>query len=208
MAKTAKIIKLDAEQITDGGAETVDIQRPYTVTIAVQGIAPILFHRWNCEAVAAKASAAKGSKAKKTDNVESYMYRDDDGVICIPGDYLRGAIVKAAKFLQDPRSPRKSAEDLYKAGIVVLTYLAPLGVKEPDYLDQRRVTVQRAGITRTRPTMNVGWKAVFDVMVNLPHYIPPHVLQQVVNDAGKLIGLGDYRPTYGRFTVTGWSIQE
>lgn len=44
---------------------------PYVARFTIEGVAPILFHRWSCEDVEAKANAAKNSKAKKTDNVES-----------------------------------------------------------------------------------------------------------------------------------------
>ena len=167
-------------------------------------------HRWSNEAVAAKAAAAKGSKAKKTDDVESYVYRNDDGEICIPGEYLRGAICGkqgSAKFRQDPRSPRKSALDLYKAAVIVETQLATLGVKDWDYLDRRRVTVQSNSITRVRPAMLTGWKASFDLTVALPEYVPPVDLRSVLIDAGRLIGLGDFRPTYGRFHVINFVVQ-
>jgi hypothetical protein len=66
-------------------------------------------------------------KAKKTDDLESYVYRCDDYTIGVPGEYFRQSIINAAKFRQDPRSPRKSAMDLYKAGIVSLTELSSLG---------------------------------------------------------------------------------
>ena len=103
------------------------------------GTADLLFHRWNSQAVEEKAKAAKNSKAKKTDDIESYVYRNDGGELCIPGEYVRQAIVAAAKFRQDPRSPRKSAMDLYKAGVVPLTILASTGKKAWDYEDTRRV---------------------------------------------------------------------
>ncbi len=148
---------------TNGGKQVIDASQPYSVSVLVQGSADLLFHRWNCEAVDEKAKAAKNSKAKKTDNVESYVYRNEDGDICLPGEYLRQAIIAAAKFRQDPRSPRKSAMDLYKAGIVCETMLASLGCKDWDYLDTRRVVVQRNGINRTRPAVRAGWKAEFQV---------------------------------------------
>ena len=56
-----------------------------------------------------KAKAAKNSKAKKTDNLETYVYRCDNGNLGIPGEYLRGSVINAAKYRQDPRSPRASA---------------------------------------------------------------------------------------------------
>lgn len=160
-----------------------------------------MFHRWNCESVASKAAAKKGSAEKKSDDVESYVYRNEKGEICIPGEYLRGAIIAAAKFQQDPRSPRKSAMDLFKASIVSLTELSSLGCKNWDYLDKRRVVIQRNGITRSRPAMKEGWKASFILMCNLPEYIDEQLLNSTIQAAGKLIGLADFRPSYGRFNV-------
>jgi hypothetical protein len=204
--KMNKIVALKADQVTNGGEAQLEYSNPYQVMVAIDGVAPILFHRWNCEAVETKAKAAKGSRAKKTDDIESFIYRNDAGHICLPGEYLRQSIITAAKFKQDPRSPRKSAMDLFKAGIVSLTPLASLGKKEWDFIDQRRVTVQRNGITRMRPAMREGWKAEIELMVNLPEYIPPMFLRQVLDDAGRLVGVGDFRPTYGRFTISQWII--
>lgn len=195
-------------EVTNGAEQTISLETPYVATVRVRGVADMLFHRWNAEAVDEKAKAKKGSEAKKTDNIESYVYRDDSGVIGVPGEYMRGAIVLAAKFRQDPRSPRKSAQDLFKAGVVSLTPLASLGVKQWDYLDRRRVVVQRQGINRTRPAMKAGWEAEFRLMVTVPEYIDRDLLQDVIGIAGRLGGLGDFRPTYGRFNIVGYSISE
>lgn len=197
--------------VTNLAEFTLNASEPYRVGLTIQGTSTLLFHRWNCEAVDAKAKAAKGSAAKKTDDVESYVYRDDNGELCIPGEYLRQAIAGpagAAKFRQDPRSTRKSALDLYKAGVVSLTELATLGVKDWDLIDQRRVTVQRAGITRMRPAMLAGWRADFELQVLLPEYIPPMDLLDVITRAGQLVGLADFRPTYGRFAVVRFEVLE
>lgn len=193
---------------TNGGAATIEAGAPYRASVTIQGAADLLLHRWNCEAVASKAAAAKNSKAKKTDAVESYVYRNEDGEICLPGEYLRQSVIHAAKFRQDPRSPRKSAMDLYKAGIVVETNLASLGVMEWDYLDTRRVVIQRNGVNRCRPAMRIGWKATFTVLVLTPEYIDEHQLQDVLSAAGRLVGVGDFRPTFGRFSVTNFEILE
>lgn len=96
--------------------------------------------------------------------------------------------------------------DLYKAGIVSLTELASLGSTDWDYLDRRRVTVSRAGITRERPAMNAGWLAGVQLLINTPEYIAPQTLHAVLTDAGRLIGVGDFRPSYGRFLVKSYAI--
>lgn len=196
--------KIEAEvlaNVSNGGASAIATGVPYQVNVRIEGAAPILFHGWNCEAVEAKGKAAKNSKAKKSDDLESYVYRNVAGDLCLPGEYLRQAVIAAAKFKQDPRSPRKSAADLFKAGIVCTTHLASLGVRDWDYVDRRRVTVQRNGITRERPALREGWKAAFDFTILLPEYIDRHLFAEVTQSAGRLVGLGDFRPTYGRFNI-------
>jgi hypothetical protein len=202
MKQAAEITAIGGESPTNGAANQIEFTEPYTVMIQLTGSADLIFHRWNVEAVEEKAAAKKGSKAKKTDDLESYVYRDEKGSICLPGEYLRQSVIHAAKFHQDPRSPRKSAMDLFKAGLVVLTQLATLGSKKWEYEDRRRVTVQRNGITRARPAFLKGWKAEIEFAVLLPEYISPTFLHDVLNTAGRLIGVGDFRPTFGRFQIT------
>lgn len=202
------IHKLNVEKLepSNGAASTIALTEPYTVVVAVEGTSDMLFHRWNAEAIDAKAGASKNSKAKKTDDLESYVYRTDAGDIALPGEYLRQIIINAAKFRQDPRSPRKSAMDLYRAGVVSLTHLASLGKAQWDYEDRRRVVIQRAGVNRTRPAMKLGWKAEFELLINLPEYISPHDLHEVISQGGRLIGFGDFRPSFGRYAVMGFKV--
>lgn len=198
--------------VSNGAAPDIDLSIPYTARVTIRGVADLLFHAWNNEAVRDKAGASKGSKAKKTDNVESYVRRDDDGLICMPGAYLAGSVYNAAKFRQDPRSPRKSAHDLFKAAVITMTPLAPIHTaaggttKVWDFEDRRRVTVQRAGVTRTRPAFKAGWSVTMDFLVTLPGYIEPATLHDTLIDAGRLVGVADFRPTYGRFLVTSFEV--
>ena len=187
--------------VSNGGAEAIGFSAPYETKVEIEGTAPLLFHAWNVEAVREKAGAAKGSRAKKEDNVESYVYRNTQNHICLPGEYFRQSIIQAARYIQDPRSPRKSAMDLFKAGIIVLTDLASLGTEKWDMLDQRRVTIQRNGVTRIRPAMLPGWRTSFELEVILPEYISREVLNAAAQSAGRLVGVGDFRPTYGRYQV-------
>lgn len=198
---------IDLEGSNDAAPE-INMQMPYVARVTITGVAAILFHRWSNEAVAEKAAAAKNSKAKKTDNIESYMYRTDDGNIGIPGEYLRRSIVTAAKFKQDPRSPRKSAMDLYQASIISLTDLADTGAKDPDYIDRRRVTVQRSGVTRERPALRAGWTVTFDLLCQSPEYISPQDLLDTITQAGRLVGMADFRPSFGRYQVTRFEVTE
>lgn len=204
--KENRATEIGGESPTNGARSAINSYLPYVVEIELVGTADLLFHRWNNEAVAEKAAARKGSAAKKTDDIESYVYRTDKGELAIPGEYLRMAVIGAAKYRQDPRSPRKSAMDLYKAGLISLTNLASLGTKAWDYEDKRRVVIQRSAITRTRPAMKAGWRAKFSLQVNLPEYISEVDLNETITMAGKLIGLADFRPTFGRFQITKFAV--
>src|SRR4029077_670670 len=100
-----------------------------------------------------------------------------------------------------------------KAGLIGLSGLAPVrtnehpkGTKTWDYEDRRRVSVQRSGVTRTRPAFREGWKASHIFMVSVPEYIAPSFLNEVAQRAGLLVGVGDFRPTYGRYAVTSFKV--
>lgn len=187
--------------VSNGASGIIEMSEPYVVRISIRGVSDYLYHRWNCEAVAAKAVAAKGSKAKKTDDVESYVYRCENGNLGIPAEQFRQSLIVASKSRQDPRSPRKSAFDLFKAALIVTPEVYDIGTDEWSYLHQARVQVQRNGLTRIRPALKAGWVAQFDVTVLLPEYIDRNMLQEVAVHAGRLCGIGDFRPTYGRYAV-------
>lgn len=207
-AKVVRSIGLDEQQTDNGGRSAIEQQRPYRARLTVVGVAPILFHRWDVEAVKEKGSAAKGSETKKTDNLESYVYRTTEGLLGVPGDNFAAALQEAGRYEKDPRSPRKSLRDLIKAAVIPLDICAPFEPKRKawDYEDKRRAPVQRQGITRIRPALKEGWRVSFTVLVTLPQYITPELLTKLANAAGLLAGLCDHRPTYGRFSVQGFTI--
>lgn len=175
----------------------------------IRGTQPLLFHAWSNESVAEKAAAKKGSETKKTDDIESYVYRDEKECICIPSRYIIRSIVEAGRNFQDPRSTRKSAKELVQAAVMADEILSPVlvndkPVKEWDYLDKQRVCIMRSAITRTRSAFNKGWEADITLICQVPEHVTPDFLRNLVDNAGLLIGVGDFRPTYGRYQVVSW----
>ncbi len=187
------------------------LQQPFSAKVRLEGTQDILFHRWNDEEVQAKAAAKKGSEEKKRDNPEAYIYRNAEGFICIPGRYLVRAVVEAGRNFQDPRSKKKMAKELVQAAVMSDEILSPILVKgEPtkewDYDDRQRVCIMRSAITRTRPAFKRGWQVDFTLISLVPDLITPDFMRKLVDYAGLLGGLGDFRPTYGRFRVINWEI--
>lgn len=179
------------------------LKMPYSVDVAIEGVSMLLYHRYDPDSVESRAGAKKGSKEKKTDDVESCVYRvPETHELALPAVAIKESICNAAKFAQDPRSPRKSARDLYRASIIVSPDLIPTGKATWDGMDRRGVRVQQNRVTRLRPFLDKGWKVDFVIDVLEPEYIQPAWLQEQVERAGRLVGLLDFRPDFGRFRVT------
>ena len=110
-----KAVNVSEEQVNN--SVDLSLQQAFGARVRIEGVHDILFHRWNAEDVQAKAEAKKGSEEKKRDNPEAYVYRNDEGYICIPGRYIVRSVVEAGRNFQDPRSKRKMAKDLVRMGV-------------------------------------------------------------------------------------------
>ena len=80
MAK-AKLVAVSTP--SNDGKHSIDMSVPYAVHLTLQGTSDLLFHRWSCEDVEEKANASKNSAAKKTDNIDAYLWKDEKGKIDI-----------------------------------------------------------------------------------------------------------------------------
>ena len=67
-------------------------------------------------------------------------------------------------------------------------------------LDQRSAVVQRGRILRARPRWD-AWALKFTVQVTDPRGTEID-LKQFLEEAGRTVGIGDYRPKFGLFEVT------
>lgn len=202
---------LELVPVSNDGQNAIGMETPFTVEVSLKGTTPFLFHRWSNEAVAAQQAAKKNSIVKKSDNVESYVFRNEKKELCIPAEYVRMSIINSGKYDQHPQKPRASAFDLFKAGIVCSPDLCPLNGGEAyewDALDQRRVVIQRSSITRSRPMMKTGWEIDLEITSLLPDLIDFNFLNKTLIRAGQLIGIGDFRPSFGRFTVVRFKLKK
>lgn len=213
MASTAaktQPLTVREDQVSNGAKDAIETGMPYRLEVSIVGVANLMFHRYNDEEVAAKSAAAKGSKAKKTDNLESYVYRTPEGLLGIPGYVFTAAVREAGRFRQDPRSPRKSMVDLIKAGVLPLDDVAPLIPETTvwDFDDVRRVVVGRAAVSRHRPAMRTGWRCTFNVLIATPEYLQLDTMSELITQAGRLCGLCDFRPSHGRFSITAMAVHD
>lgn len=158
-----------------------------------------------------KQLKAVSSKRTKTEDDQEEMarieyigglYFDEDLGPYIPGINVHRCLVEAGKLNKLGRHVER--------GVIVQDEMLPLGYRgprDPDelYKDKNFVSRLSVGVTtsrvmRTRPQFR-QWALEADLMVDTGQ-LDLHQISEIAEKAGKMIGLGDYRPRFGRFDVT------
>ena len=82
-------------------------------------------------------------------------------------------------------------------------YVRQFGIEalHPDDFVMNQIDLDQVACLSAIKAMRAGWKAEFVLEILTPEYIDPTLLQDVTNTAGRLVGVGDFRPTYGRFFI-------
>lgn len=197
------------------------------VAFQIEGIAPLFLH--NSQAASPLSQFSKAmkkitAKRKKTEEdhealalIEwaSGMYGTEPGEVtvdgasvrikgfgvpCIPSDNLERMLVDAAT--------KQKLGKVFKAAVFVdgdtpIKYAGPKTVEklfgDPQWIDSRLSKVGQATVLRTRPIFH-EWSLEFNVNF-LPSELEESQVRDAVDTASRIIGLGDWRPKYGRFIV-------
>lgn len=175
------------------------------------GTTPLLMHNArlsNPTDEIAKAMKRVSSKRTKTDDDHEELarlehmgslYFDDDMGPFIPGQNFERCLVDAARVTK--------AGKKIERGVFVETNINPLAYDGPRTIDElwkddnfrhvASVKVQQNRVTRTRPQFRT-WAVDADGMFD-PAVISLEELAEIAETAGRMIGLGDWRPRFGRF---------
>lgn len=131
------------------------------------------------------------------------LYVNDKGAPAIPVDWLLACALAGGK--------RFKIGQLIKAGVFAVKDMFELDFdfkKKTDldalyadgrFVDYRGVVVSRARVMRCRPHFP-GWSLEAALAFD-PTTIDKSQLLQALETAGNLVGIGDYRPRFGRFTI-------
>lgn len=181
--------------------------------ITIEGTAPLLMHNSrlaNPLDPAAKELKRVTGKRKKTDDDYAEaarlehlggLYLDPDVGPYIPGDNIWRSLLDAArKHRMGPK---------IEGGVLVTTDVNPLAYPGPrtaealwgdeNFRHMASVKVQKARLMRCRPIFR-QWRTEATGVID-PSVIDLAELAQVAETAGTLIGLGDWRPRYGRYAA-------
>jgi hypothetical protein len=191
----------------------------YTVDVSVEGVAPLLQHKFPLPDFSDLGKGGKQSTGEKdyTEEWKDYLYVDSDGEIFQPAVHFDGCMVKAAVNFKIQGKRGKTYKDLFKGNVFCSPDEILHGIKAPEtldndadkplYLDIRPVVISRARVVRIRPAFAPGWKLSFEIEI-LDDQIPANVVNEVLSLAGKTVGVGDFRPRFGRFMVTRFEVRK
>lgn len=183
------------------------------ITLKITGASPLLMHSdllANPLHPDTKAHKALTAKRKKTDEdheaiahsefISGCYWNEHDG-FHVPGQNFDAAFLAGAKL--------SKMGTHWKRGAVVVTDQAKLlfdGPKTPEalwndrrFVDCRGVKVGTAKVMRYRAIF-MEWATTVDVALN-PEVLDVSEAKKAIMDAGRLIGVCEYRPRFGRFEV-------
>ena len=184
-----------------------------------EGTTPLLMHNSRLSnPLDDVAKAMKRISAKRTKTEDDHaelarlehmgsLYFDTDIGPFLPGQNFERCLVDAARITK--------AGKKIERGVFIETNVNPIAYDGPrtieglwddvNFRHTASVKVQQNRVTRTRPQFR-NWTAEADGMYD-PAVINLEELAEIADTAGRMIGLGDWRPRFGRFkaTVTGIS---
>ena len=181
--------------------------------ITITGTAPLLMHNGrlaNPLDPSTQALKALTSKRKKTDDDLSDiaraeflggLYIDPDVGPFIPGENIERTIRDGATLTKNGMNVKRGL--FIETGVNPLAYAGPR-TAEALWDDQnfrliRTVTNQQNRVPRTRPIFT-DWRTSAEGSLD-EAILDFRTLGGIVEQAGMYVGLGDWRPRYGRFTA-------
>lgn len=192
------------------------------IKVTISGITPLLMNRFHEAAEVAVSGGTsvtfKGDKGTPRQQAEVKRYFDEDGRLYIPGPNIFACIIAAGTFHKAGKSKLTTLRtSLIPAGVMVDDLVCNLTDANGDPLtdwevDSRSVVIPSTGgrIMCHRPRVD-DWDSTFTLDVDASMFSPA-LVRAIVDDAGKKIGLGDFRPArkgpFGRFVVSHWEVQK
>jgi hypothetical protein len=184
-----------------------------TQKAVIESIAPLLMHNGQLadpmnDHSRAVSDAVKAAKKSKTPTAWEAAYRaeflgglylDENLEPCLPGEMLEAVIIEGAK---KTKQGRETTAAIIVDGNFPLLYKGP---RKADQLWKEKfyktasAKVGKNRVMRTRP-MFQSWSCEFLIHFN-PSLVDRKDLIRFLAKAGAEVGVGDFRPRYGRFVV-------
>lgn len=176
------------------------------INVTIKGIAPLLQNRFP-EAEQFEDKTRKRAGMPEEMDVEKRLYKFPDGTIYQPAEHILGAMIKASTNFLIVGKRKKSYRELVESSIFIEPECIPHKIQKW-VVDKRSVVnpATKGRQIRLRPRFD-EWELDFKI-ITYEKQLPFEVIKQILDYAGTHIGIGDFRPRFGRFIVTKFELAE
>lgn len=177
------------------------------IKVEIIGKTPLLVNRFHEDAAQEATSGVHSRKEKPTEYEDAKMrlYLNERGPY-IPDEWIRQAMIGAAARHKVGR--RAATTDVAAA---LYVFPAQINLQGDWHVDSRAIVIPatKGRLLRHRPMFD-QWSASFSLQIDTD-IISEALAKAILVDAGRLVGIGDFRPArkgpYGRFEVSGWETE-
>ncbi len=180
--------------------------------VVIEGITPLLVNKFTD---AAQLSATNGSTAaykgaaNPKEEAFSRLHLDEEGRPIMPQPNIFRSIMEGGRFFKAGKTKvTTQRSSLIAACLSFDDIYYPIQSKGSWAVDSRPIRNPATGgrLLRYRPVF-FDWRIAFSMTLD-DEIVPVPLLREIVDTAGKRIGLGDFRPDckgpFGKFLVVEW----
>lgn len=174
------------------------------INVTIQGTSPLLQARHPSPEEEAEI-LKRAKSAKKTKNLtdeeayEMHAYKNKAGKFIQPAEMIEAAMVKAA--VSFTWKGKKTYKDIMKGGVVVDPVEIVHKNQQFEMFSKWGVnSTTRGAIWVVRPRIN-EWELTFTIDIINSDQLDDRILKDILEYAGTYIGIGAWRPKFGRFKV-------
>lgn len=191
------------------------------IEITIQGTTALICNKFYDEAAQGATSGTRlmavGDKGSPLEQATKKLYTGLDGSVIIPQPNVFACIIDGGKFHKAGKSKVTTLKSSMIPACLEISGTEngaeiPIQHVDPWRVDTRAVRIPSTGgrILAHRPMFD-DWMLTFFAELDT-EMMSANTFRAIVDDAGKRIGLGDYRPAckgpFGKFVVKRWTVEE
>jgi hypothetical protein len=142
--------------------------------------------------------------------IEDKLYQDENGKTQLPATYLRNSIVEASKQFKIVGKGKSTYSKLVASTVQIEPFYIELIAEKYEVFRISAVNPMTKGRMMTERPKYTKWKASFNLVLNDPA-VPSSVINEILEHAGKYVGVGDWRPEkkgmFGKFMIIEFKTQ-
>jgi hypothetical protein len=168
------------------------------IDVTIAGTKPLLMHSTYAMTLP-KTKKVKSSEHNIEEEAALCLYFGENKQIAVPGFAILSAMRKAATQLKKGGAGKKTLKDFVFSGLQINPEMIILTPQEYE-VNVQMVRIGTARIPRARPLFR-GWSLKFQIGIVDEQTWDAGTVRQVLEEAGKYLGILDFRPLFGTFEV-------